>query len=135
MGRARSEETAGRRRPADGVLLRQRLPERRQVAPPEVTRSNGHITVTFSIDEGTPNRVGRITIEGNLKFPRSQLRKLLTMRSGQLFRGSSLQRQVLALSDFYSNRGYAYVNVDPRTQLVHSVSGATSCSWSIPDTR
>ncbi len=92
-----------------------------QVAPPEVTRSNGHITVTFSIDEGTPYRVGRITIEGNLKFPRSQLRKLLTMRSGQLFRGSSLQRQVLALSDFYSNRGYAYVNVDPRTQLVHSV--------------
>ncbi len=92
-----------------------------QVAPPEIARSNGHITVTFSIDEGTPYRVGRITIEGNLKFPRSQLRKLLSMKSGQLFRGSSLQRQVLALSDFYSNRGYAYVNVDPRTQLVHSV--------------
>ena len=25
-----------------------------QVAPPEIARSNGHITVTFSIDEGTP---------------------------------------------------------------------------------
>jgi len=40
------------------------------------------------------------------------------MKTGDLFRGSSLQHQVLALSDFYSNRGYAYVNVDPRTQLV-----------------
>jgi outer membrane protein insertion porin family len=92
-----------------------------QVAPPEIARANGHITITFTIDEGTPYRVGHITIEGNLKFPRSQLRKLLTMKSGQLFRGSGLQRQVLALSDFYSNRGYAYVNVDPRTQLIHSV--------------
>ena len=25
---------------------------------------------------------------------------------------------MLALSDFYSDRGFAYVNVDPRTQLV-----------------
>ncbi|HSY79791.1 MAG TPA: outer membrane protein assembly factor BamA, partial [Verrucomicrobiae bacterium] len=48
------------------------------------------------------------------------LRKQLTMKSGQLFRGSALQRQVLALSDFYSNRGYAYVNVDPRTSLLHA---------------
>ena len=40
------------------------------------------------------------------------------MKSGDLFRGSSLQHQVLSLSDFYSNRGYAYVNVDPRTQLI-----------------
>ncbi|MGC1399577.1 outer membrane protein assembly factor BamA [Candidatus Binatus sp.] len=92
-----------------------------QIAPPAVQRSGGHITIVITIDEGTPYRVGHIDIEGNLKFPRRELRKLLTMKSGQLFRGSSLQRQVLALSDFYSNRGYAYVNVDPRTQLVHTV--------------
>jgi outer membrane protein insertion porin family len=92
-----------------------------QVAQPQVTRIGSQITLTIAIDEGTPYRVGRIAIEGYLKFPRSELRKLLTMKSGQLFRGSSLQRQVLALSDFYSNRGYAYVNVDPHTQLVHTI--------------
>jgi outer membrane protein insertion porin family len=91
-----------------------------QIAPPQVVRSGEKITIVITIDEGTPYRVGRLNIEGNLKFPRRELRKLLTMKSGQLFRGSSLQRQVLALSDFYSNRGYAYVNVDPHTQLVHT---------------
>jgi outer membrane protein insertion porin family len=91
-----------------------------QIAPPQVVRSGEKITIVITIDEGTPYRVGRINIEGNLKFPRRELRKLLTMKSGQLFRGSGLQRQVLALSDFYSNRGYAYVNVDPHTQLVHA---------------
>ena len=91
-----------------------------QIAPPQVIRNGEKITIVVTIDEGTPYRVGRIDIEGNLKFPRRGLRKLLTMKSGELFRGSSLQRQVLALSDFYSNRGYAYVDVNPRTQLVRT---------------
>jgi outer membrane protein insertion porin family len=91
-----------------------------QIAPPQVIRNGEKITIVVTIDEGTPYRVGRIDIEGNLKFPRRGLRKQLTMKSGDLFRGSSLQRQVLALSDFYSNRGYAYVDVNPRTQLVRA---------------
>ncbi len=89
-----------------------------QVAQPRIARSGDKITLTVVVDEGLPYRVGRISIDGNLKFPRRELRKQLTMKSGELFRGSTLQHQVLALSDFYSNRGYAYVNVDPRTQLI-----------------
>jgi outer membrane protein insertion porin family len=91
-----------------------------QIAPPQIIRNGEKITIVITVDEGTPYRVGRIDIEGNLKFPRRGLRKLLTMKPGELFRGSSLQRQVLALSDFYSNRGYAYVDVNPRTQLVRT---------------
>ena len=91
-----------------------------QIPPPQVQRSGGNITIIVTVDEGTPYRVGRLEITGNLKFPRHELRKQLTMKSGQLFRGSALQRQVLALSDFYSNRGYAYVNVDPRTSLLRT---------------
>lgn len=91
-----------------------------QVAQPRIVRTGDKITVTVVVDEGTPYKVGKINVAGNLKFPRRELRKQLTMKSGELFRGSTLQHQVLALSDFYSNRGYAYVNVDPRTQLVNS---------------
>lgn len=91
------------------------------IPPPQVVRNADKITIIITIDEGTPYRVGRINIVGNLKFPRAQLRKQLTLKSGQLFKGSMLQRNVVALSDFYSNRGYAYVNVDPRTQLVPTV--------------
>jgi outer membrane protein insertion porin family len=90
------------------------------IAEPRVERAGDKLTVVIEVDEGVPYRVGRINIEGNLKFPRRELRRLLTMKPGQLFRGSTMQRQVLALSDFYSNRGYAYVNVDPRTQLIQS---------------
>jgi outer membrane protein insertion porin family len=73
--------------------------------------------VTIAIYEGPVYRTGSIAIEGQLRFPRRDVESQLTMRSGQPFRGSTLQRNALALSDFYSDRGFAYVNVDPRTQM------------------
>lgn len=84
---------------------------------PRIERHGNNIAIVITVDEGQPYRVGRVAVEGNLKYPRRELRKLLTLKKGELFRGSAMQRNVLALSDFYSNRGYAYVNVDPRTQL------------------
>ena len=88
-----------------------------RVSEPMVTRKASGLTVTYNIDEGRPYTVGEIEISGELKSPVSELRDRLTLKSGELFRGSTLQHDVLTLSDFYSNRGYAFVNVDPRTQL------------------
>ncbi len=85
-----------------------------QVNEPQIA-SDGRVTI--AIYEGPLYRVGLIAIEGELRLPRSEVESQLTMRSGQPFRGSTLQRDVLALSDFYSDRGFAYVNVDPRTQM------------------
>jgi len=87
------------------------------VADPAISRSGNSITVTFNIDEGEPFKVGKIELAGDLKVDQKELRDRLTLKSGEIFRGSTMQHDVLTLSDFYSNRGYAYVNVDPRTQL------------------
>ena len=85
-----------------------------QVNEPQIASA---YRATIAIYEGPVYRAGSIAIEGQLRFPRLDVESLLTMRSGQPFRGSTLQRNVLALSDFYSDRGFAYVNVDPRTQM------------------
>jgi outer membrane protein assembly factor BamA len=73
--------------------------------------------VTIAIEEGPRYRVGTIAIEGETVFSRSELESRLKMKRGEPFRGSGLQRDVLALTDFYSDRGYAWVNVDPRTRI------------------
>jgi outer membrane protein insertion porin family len=88
------------------------------IPEPEIKRTGNSIAITIHVDEGPPYMVGRVAIAGNLKFPRRELVRLLTIKRGQNFRGSTLQHNVLALSDFYSDRGYAYVNVDPRTRLL-----------------
>ncbi|MHB8382653.1 MAG: outer membrane protein assembly factor BamA [Candidatus Binataceae bacterium] len=87
------------------------------VSSPKIQRVGNSLHITIDIDEGTVYRVGRVAIAGDMKFPHKELAHLLTIKRGQNFRGATLQHNVLALSDFYSNRGYAFVNIDPRTQL------------------
>ena len=87
------------------------------VAQPLITRNGSQLTITIAIEEGIPYRVGTITLSGDLKAPEKELRDKLTLKPGEIFRGSTMQHDVLTLSDFYSNRGFAFVNVDPRTGL------------------
>lgn len=87
------------------------------VSQPDITRKGDSMVVTIAIDEGQPYKVGKVDIEGDLKVSARELRDMLTLHSGEIFRGSTMQHDVLTLSDYYSNRGYAFVNVDPRTNL------------------
>jgi outer membrane protein insertion porin family len=85
-----------------------------QVDQPEIASAD---RATIAIYEGRLYRLGSIAIEGELKLPRRDVESQLTIHSGQPFRGSILQQNVFALSDFYSDRGFAYVNIDPRTKM------------------
>lgn len=87
------------------------------VSEPQIIRHGDSITVKIAVDEGPRYKVGSVALAGDLKFPRAELEKLLTIKPGQDFSGMTLQHNVLTLSDFYSNRGYAFVNVQPKTQL------------------
>jgi outer membrane protein insertion porin family len=79
------------------------------VDEPQIASSAGRALI--AIDEGPLYRFGSIAIEGRLRFPRRDVESQLTMRGGQPFLGQNLQRGVLELSDFYSDRGFAFVNV------------------------
>jgi outer membrane protein insertion porin family len=72
---------------------------------------------TISIYEGPLYRFGSITIEGQLRFPRRDVQSQLSIRSGQPASGTTFRQNVYALADFYSDRGFAYVNIDPRTEI------------------
>lgn len=85
-----------------------------QIDEPQIASAD---RASIQIYEGPLYRIGSIAIEGRLRFPLREVESQLTMRSGQPFWGSALQRNVLALSDFYSDRGFAFVNVDPRTKM------------------
>ncbi len=87
------------------------------VADPVVKRHGNSLTVTFYIDEGPQYHVGVVNVAGDLRVPQKDLLKQLTLKPGSVFSGTTMQHDVLTLSDFYSNKGYAYVNVDPRTQI------------------
>jgi outer membrane protein insertion porin family len=71
----------------------------------------------IAIYEGPRYRFGSIAIEGRLRLPRRDVESQLTMRSGQPFVVDTLQHDVDALADFYSDRGFAFVSIDPTTRM------------------
>lgn len=100
------------------------------VGDPVVSRRGNSIVVTLPIDEGPLYRVGAVDLTGELRFPRKELMARLSIKPGQRFDGAVIQHGVLALSDFYTDRGYAYVSVEPRT-TVDAASHRVTVSYSI----
>ena len=87
------------------------------VSEPVITREKGKLTITMDVDEGEQFHTGKLDLVGDLKVPRKDLTSKLTLKTGEVFKPSTMQHDVLTLSDFYSDRGYAFVNVEPRTQV------------------
>ncbi len=87
------------------------------IGDPAIARHGNSLTVTVTINEGPTFKVGTIDVAGDLKFPRKALLDKLTLKPKETFSGADMEHDVLTLSDFYSDRGYAFVNVDPRTAV------------------
>jgi outer membrane protein insertion porin family len=87
------------------------------VGYPALTRHGNSLVVSFDISEGPRYQVGTVDFSGDLRAPKTELQRKLTLKPGEPFSSTSMQHDVLTLSDFYSDRGYAYVNVDPRTSV------------------
>ncbi len=71
------------------------------------------IYVTFRIHEGERYKMGRISVSGDLIASEEELLDLLTTKSGDWFARSTLGEDIQILTDYYSDRGYAFANVIP----------------------
>ena len=90
-----------------------------KVAKPEIVYSDekkGYI-ITFRVEEGEQFTVENISFTGELLVPEEELISLLSLKSGNIFRGSFLAQDISDLTTFYGNKGYAFANVDPAFNL------------------
>lgn len=87
-----------------------------KVEKPQVTLSPSKdgITISFSISEGKKFQVGQIDFSGDLIFSKLELRKQLSLKAGETFKYSFLQKDLTALQMKYGDEGYAFANVMPR---------------------
>jgi len=88
-----------------------------KIDEPVVLRARDGLEVVFRISEGPQYRVGKVEIGGELIQDGKQMLKSVKLTSGQIFRGSRLREDVTALTDMYSNKGFAFVQVDPVTRV------------------
>ena len=73
--------------------------------------------VSIPIEEGPVFRIGRVTVTGELIGSARANLAMTRIRPGALFSRSAITRDCTALSDFYQDQGYAYVNVLPLTKI------------------
>jgi len=90
-----------------------------KVAKPEIVYSDekkGYI-VTFRVEEGDQFTLKDLSFTGDLLVPEEELLNILKLKSGNIFRGSFLAKDISELTTFYGNRGYAFANVEPAFNL------------------
>ncbi|NLV23559.1 MAG: outer membrane protein assembly factor BamA [Deltaproteobacteria bacterium] len=80
-----------------------------------LTPNRKHLLITYDIEEGQQYSTGSIGVEGDLIDTRETLVGLVKLKEGDVFSRKKLRESVLAINDFYADRGHAYVNVVPRT--------------------
>ncbi|MBN2704835.1 MAG: outer membrane protein assembly factor BamA [Deltaproteobacteria bacterium] len=92
-----------------------------RISKPKVTMDDNRkwIYLDFDIDEGEVFSMGKVEIvdpDSETELT-DNLVKILQGKSGKTFSNLSLQNDIETLSTFFADRGYAYVDIDPQTNI------------------
>ena len=87
-----------------------------KIGNPKVVQEDDWLYITFTIDEGPRYRVGTVTFKGDLIADQQTLRKLVTIQNQEYINRQILREDVLKITDYYSENGFAFADVRPRTK-------------------
>ena len=81
---------------------------------PQIEYQGDWIDITIKIDEGPRFKVGEVDITGDLVLSEEELKKKLKITQETYYNREVARNDVLALTDLYSDEGYAYAEINPR---------------------
>lgn len=87
-----------------------------KIGNPQIEQEEDWLYITFTIDEGPRYRVGTVSFEGDLITDKQELRSLLSIQNQEFINRQVLREDILKLTDFYSERGFAFADIRPKTQ-------------------
>jgi len=92
-----------------------------RVGEPQVTQEEQWLYVKFIIEEGPRFKVGTVNVTGDLLADKQVFLDMLTIRSAEYLSREVLREDILKITDFYAEQGYAFADVRP--QMDKSDSG------------
>jgi outer membrane protein insertion porin family len=75
------------------------------------------LDVTIRITEGEQFKNGDVDFKGDLILGKEILKKQIKMKKGEIFSRAVLREDVVALTDKYTDKGYAFANVTPLSKI------------------
>jgi len=82
-----------------------------------IDQKNKEINISISIEEGSQYRVGKVTSKPDDTVSADDILKALQMKSGDVYSLSKVRAGILNIGDLYSERGYAFADVNPITKI------------------
>jgi len=82
-----------------------------------IDKKNKEINISISIEEGSKYRVGKITSKSDDTVSENDILKALQIKTRDVYSLSKVRAGVLSIGDLYSERGYAYADVNPITNI------------------
>lgn len=86
-----------------------------KVGDPVIDYQGKWIYITFKIQEGQRFKVGKVDIAGDVILPADDLKKQLRITQQPYFNRELIRKDVITLSDLYSDKGYAYAQINPKS--------------------
>jgi outer membrane protein insertion porin family len=77
-----------------------------------ITPNKEEIYITINITEGALYRFSDVRLAGELLLPEDELRRLITVRPGDVYSRDKLTQSAKAISDRLGSDGYAFANVN-----------------------
>ena len=82
-----------------------------------ITPDRKDIYITIAISEGPKYTVSDVKLAGELLLPEAELRKMITLKPGDVFSRARVAESTKAISDRLGNEGYAFANVNASPDL------------------
>jgi outer membrane protein insertion porin family len=83
----------------------------------ELSPDKQSMYITISIDEGPQYKLGKVDITGDLLESKEFFLSKVSVKTGETFNRSKLSDDLQKLTDWYKDKGYAYVNASPATPI------------------
>lgn len=77
-----------------------------------ITPDKKDVYISISITEGEKYKISSVKLAGELLVPEPELRKLVTLKSGEIYSRAKVNGVTRAISDRLGNDGYAFANVN-----------------------
>lgn len=88
-----------------------------ELSEPRVEVVEGGLVVSVSVKEGPRFSVGKIVVKGDSNADIEALQEMLLLKEGAVFNRSFLTADVDGLTRHYTDRGYYFASVSPKTDM------------------
>ncbi len=85
-----------------------------KIGEPIVTQKEEWLYITFAVEEGTQYKVGKVSLDGDLLGEKDSVYKQLKIPQETYVSRSILREDLLKITDFFAEKGYANAQVHPK---------------------